>query len=104
MLFWLQACRNSCNPFPTLPFDWLIRALLSQRPFLLSAQHGRAELRSQLMDAAPGDVWGCSVCWGVTGLDPGHAQPLGKQLQIHILGISLKWSSWNSWKKANDIN
>lgn len=102
--FWLQACRSSCNSFPALPIDWLIRALLSQSRFLLSAQHSHGELRSQLMDAAPGDVCGCSVSWGVTGLDPGNAQALGKHLQIHILGISLKWSYWDSCKKANYIN
>lgn len=78
MLFWLQACRGSCNPFPTLPIDWLIRALLSQSPLLLSAQHSHGELRSQLMDASPGDVCACSASWGVTGLDPGNAQALGE--------------------------
>lgn len=44
MLFWLQACRISCNPFPSLPFDWLIRTLLPQSPFLLSAQSWRIEV------------------------------------------------------------
>lgn len=63
VLFWLQACKSSCNPFPALPIDWLIRALLPQSPFLLSAKHSHGELRSQLMDAAPGDVCGCSVSW-----------------------------------------
>lgn len=38
------------------------------------------------------------------GWDPGNAQALGKQLQIHVLGISLNWSNWNSCKKANYIN
>lgn len=56
------------------------------------------------MDAAPGDACGCSACWGVTGVDPGNAQALGKQLQIHVLGISLNRSNWNSCKKANYIN
>lgn len=56
------------------------------------------------MDAAPGDVRGCSVCWKVTGLETGNAQALGKQLQIYVLGISLNWSYCNSCKKANDIN
>lgn len=97
VLFWLQACRISCNPFPNLPFDWLIRTLLPQSPFLLSAQSWRVEVSADGCSS-----WWC--LWGVTGLDPGNAQALGTQLQIHIFGILLKWSCWNSCKKANYIN
>lgn len=45
VLFWLEACRSLCSSFPTLPFDQLIRVLLSQSSVLLHAQHSRGESR-----------------------------------------------------------
>lgn len=45
-----------------------------------------------LLHATPVHASGYSACWRVTGLDPWNVQSLRKQLQIHILGISLNWS------------